>query len=636
MPERYRGLHMTPTSEDLKNYELIMASQARVANFALSLIAASEKNPSVDGGALLDSLTATDGGQSKNLTIPPELDKLFGLKSKEGNTSSMLDSLNMPTEEKSTILKDQKEHVLRGLQKGIAAYKLRNGGDMPSQGLIASALQDAANMLDELKISADSSAHIATVPALTLVTIATRIANGLSIVAMLPNPIGSNTLPLINVRHVAKNDRAHLKSGDYIDGDLAPAQFIDSYFEFNMDSADQTAFTVSPKVSYLNDTQDPDPNAAALPFVKGGVGILVNGVLVATDKLSASSNSQTASLIKVPNLSLTVGGVVVDIANGTVNYGNNTVSLSFVNALPADTVVSATMFADYEREVNGQYILQEPSLDIVTEKGDLSAYSIRSSYTATIEAITQMQAELGVDVRASLIALVSGKLQLEQNMRLLSRAKRIAIANGLTFEADISRGSDMTAAFNNTRDQAVELIPTIKTAILGINSQSMHAATGYDLFVSGKMAVLFDTLPDDTRYVPTNAAVGSTNQIIRIGTLQGSINVYSVPETKNFKLFESGVMNVTIPNDPVDPADDETVQVAFAEMLLVARNAEAAKSIFVGHTPCPVIAREYLGEKFKSGVTYFARQSADVNPIGLYANQAAVIRATNLPKSIHG
>lgn len=627
---------MTPTTEDLKNYEQIMASQTRVANFALSLLAASGKNPAVDGGALLDSLTSADGEKSAQLAIPPELEKLFGLKAKDSNSGSMLDSLNLPGDEKSNILKDQKDHVLRGLQKGIEAYKLRNGGDMPSQGLIASALQDAANMLDELKISADSSAHIATVPALTLVTIATRIANGLSIVAMLPNPIGSNTLPLINVRHVAKNDRAHLKSGDYIDGDLAPAQFIDSYFEFNMTSADQLAFTVSPKVSYLNDTQNPDPAAAALPFVKGGVGILVNGVLVATDKLSASSNSQTASLIKVPNLSLSVGGVVVDIANGTVNYANNTVSLSFVNALPAGTVVSATMFADYEREVNGQYVLQEPSLDIVTEKGDLSAYSIRSSYTATIEAITQMQAELGVDVRASLIALVSGKLQLEQNMRLLNRAKRIAIANGLTFEADISRGSDMTAAFNNTRDQAVELIPTIKTAILGINSVSMHAASGYDLFVSGKMAVLFDTLPDDTRYVPTNAAVGSTNQIIRIGTLQGSINVYSVPETKNFKLFESGVMNVTIPNDPVDPADDETVQVAFAEMLLVARNAEAAKSIFVGHTPCPVIAREYLGEKFKSGVTYFARQSADVNPIGLYANQAAVIRATNLPKSIHG
>jgi hypothetical protein len=130
--------------------------------------------------------------------------------------------------------------------------------------------------------------------------------------------------------------------------------------------------------------------------------------------------------------------------------------------------------------------------------------------------------------------------------------------------------------------------------------------------------------------------VGANNQIVRIGTLQGSINVYSVPETKDFKLFESGVMDIVIPHDPADPADDETIQVSFAEMLLIARNSEAAKSIFVGHTPCPVIAREYLGEKFKTGVTYFARQCAEVNPIDMYTKQAAVIRVINLPKSVQG
>lgn len=630
---------MRPTDQELKQHEIVVTTQSNLAAFALNLLAASESNPNVSGSALLDSLTSAEDGQASKMVLPPSIQKLLHLEAKVSDTqnANMLDSLGCTEGTKASIYSEQKNHILLGLQKGVAAYKQRHGGDMPSSGLIASALQDAANQLDELRISSDSSAHIATVPALTLVTIASRIANGLPIIAMLPNPIGSQTLPLINVRHIAKNDRGHLKSGDYLDGDKAAAQFIDSYFEFEMDSADQKAYTLTATASYLDDSQKPDPSALPLPFIKGGVAILVNGMLVATDKSTASTASNLSTLVEVPNLALVVGGVAVKLSGSpTVDYGANTVSVGFLTALPVGVEVTATMFADYEREDNGRPVIQEPSLNIVTEKGDLNAYPIRSSYTATIDAITQMQAELGVDVRASLIALVSGKLQLEQNMRLLKRAKRMAKANGLVYRADISRGNDMTSAFNNTRDQAVELIPTIKMAVMGINTVSNHAATGYDIFISGSMAVLFDTLPDDTRYVPTNAALGASNQIVRIGTLQGNINVYSVPETKKFKIFESGVMDVVIPNDPTDPADDETIQVAYGELLLIARNVEAAKSIFVGHTPCPVIAREYLGEKFKSGVTYFAKQCADINPISQYANQSALIEVINLPKSIQG
>lgn len=626
---------MEPTTQELKQFENVMNAQANLGNFAFAILNASERNPSANGAALLDSLTT---GENK-LEIPSELKKLFDYlkKGEDSSTVNMLDSLQLPTDRKNMLLIEQKNHVVSGIQKGVAAYQKRNGGDMPSQGLIASALQEAGNMLDELAISADSSAHIATVPALTLVTIASRIANGLSIVAMLPNTIGSQTLPLVNVRHVARNNRGHFKEGDYLDGDKAAAQFIDSYFEFAMNSANNKVFTVKPTVAYLDNSRDPDPNASSLPFVKGGVSILVNGVLIALDKATASSQSNSSQLVGIPNQNLKVGGVDVKLSGAaTVNYSTNEITVEFLNALPADTEVTATVFADYERESNGRPVIQEPSLNIITEKGDLNAYAIRSSYTATVESITQMQAELGVDVRASLIALVSGKLILEQNMRLLSRAKRIAKSNNLVYQADISRGTDMTAAFNNTRDQAVELIPTIKMAVMGINTASCNAATGYDLFVAGRMAVLFDSLPDDTRYVPTNAAVGANNQIVRIGTLQGSINVYSVPETSDFQLFASGFKNIVIEHDPTTNTDDETVTVSYAEMLLVARNSEAAKSIFVGHTPCPVIAREYLGEKFKSGVTYFARQCVEINPIRLYANQAAVIEAINLPKSLQG
>lgn len=599
-----------------EQYANMVQTAASIGAFAKHYVEAKNSKTNVSHAQMLDSLT---DGQNPVLSMPSELQKIINLESK----SFVLDGLGLNDEQKLSLLASQKSSVLQGIQTGIAKYQALNGGEMPSDGVIASAVTAVGSMLDDLQINANAHAHLATVPALSLVTIAMRIANSLPLVAQLPNPIGSNSLPLVNVRYVSKNDRGYMKAGEYVDGEKAPLQYMQSKFEFIAKSDDKTTYKVTPKTTYKDNTKEPDENATTLPVVAGGVTVLVNGIPVANDRTASNKVSGINAITEIDNLDVQVAGKAVKVSNGSVNVQTSEISVTFAEALDEKAVVSVIVYVDYEREDdNGNVLVREPRLDISTEKAVLHAHITRASYTATTEALSQMQAELGVDVRSAFVAVVTGKLMLEENMSLLAMAKQRAKGNELVFITDLARGQDMTGAFNNTREQAVELLPTIDLAIQSMNGKSNHAANGYDIYVSGKMAILINSLPDDTRYVPTNNAIGATNQVVKIGTLRGNINVYCVPETKYFKLFESGTKQV----------GDKHLN--YGEMMIVARNAEPAKSMFVGFTAMPVVTKEYLAEAFKSGVTFTQRHCSEMNPIRQYGNQSAVIQVLNIPTSL--
>lgn len=585
----------------------ICQTSAQVGQFVKNYLEAKSAKAGVSHGAMLDSLT-----DAQTLQVPQALQKVLAMQSK----SFQLDSLGLTVEQQGELLAKQRNSVLTGLVTGIERYKQLNGGDMPDNGILASAVTACGAMLDDLQITSNAHSHIATVPALSLVTIAMRIANALPIVAQLPNPNFSNSLPLINVRYVAKNDRAYMKAGDFVDGEKAPMQFVNPTFEFEFEGSGLTR-TLTPTISYKGNSKKPDDTATTLPIIAGALKVLVNGIPVADDRTATNKATGTNPVVAIDGHGVDTGTI-----SGSVDMATNAISVTF-ERLPSGAEVTALVYADYEREsADGSPVIREPRLDISTEPAVLHAHPTRASYTATVEALSQIQAELGVDVRSAFVAIVTGKSMLETNMRLLGMAKRRAVGNGLVFMSDLARGSDMTAAFNNTRDQAIELLPTIDLAIQGMNAKSNHAANGYDIFVSGKIAILMNSLPDDTRYVPTNNAIGATNQIVKIGTLRGNINVYCVPETAHFKLFNTGTKEVG------------GKHLNFGEMMIVARNAEPAKAMFVGFTAMPVVTREYTAEAFKSGVTFVQRDCAEMNPIRQYGNQSAVIQVLNVPASL--
>ncbi|MCK4090668.1 hypothetical protein HCY66_11385 [Acinetobacter radioresistens] len=527
-----------------------------------------------------------------------------------------------------SIHPDGKAYVLGGIEAGIKGYQAANGGEMPRADMVASALSaglqaakeiDAYDSANGTQLNAAGMESNAVVPSATVVEIATRIANSMPLVAYLPNSNGSNVVPIIYGRNIAKNTYGEIKAGDFLDGPGASLQYFDPQFEFAavQDANDPKTYTLSPTIAYADNLKrTPAPNAKPLPFIGGRVRINVNGVEVGNDATQNHAKFQGESaIIPVPGHKLKIGNVEVKMVSGTADLDDKTISVTFAEELPADTEVTINLIADYEaKDADGKPVLTVPSLDIDLIARQVLAYPMRAIYRATREAIGQMQRELGVDPRGAVAAVVTSKFALEQNIRLLKVAKRRAKGFGRVLPADLGRGNPNTSAYNSTSEQARELLVTISSAKVMINKLLDITPAGHDIFVTDKMSVLFDNLADDTHYRKIGSAVGAPNQIVRIGSIDGNINVYHVPA-------DSGLL--TEINDA-------------AEIMIVGRGSTATRNPFVGFVTSPMTVRESNTVDFEDGVTINGVQASELNPLERFADQVVIIEVTNLPVSIVG
>lgn len=538
--------------------------------------------------------------------------------------------------------------ILDSVATGIKAYRNRNGGDMPSPALVASALNNGALLYEGLNggntqgiydsaktgnqsakeffvdsVSSGQSSHVAEVPALAMVTIATTIANALPIVAYLPNPKGTQTVPLVYVRQVSKNAYGQMGAHDFLDGANAGAQYFDAVHRLAMTSADQTTFTVKAYRRSDKETLVPDDASGRLPMVGEATLITIGGIPVFEGDQSRGMGGQVAGSVQLRSIDLgdfEYEGQAYKLVSGTVNLDTDTVTFTLDKALPAGAKAVAHVVANYElKDGNGQPVLTAPSVDAKLDYSSISAYGIRAIYTASIDALTQMQNELGVDMRSAFVAVVISKLMLEQNVRLLSQARSRAIGQGTYRAVDLSRGSDMTQAFNNTSAVASEILPAIEDSKRRIIEKSQHAPAGFDIYVSGQLGTLMKILADDTNFIPTGLTLGAPNNIVRIGS-RGSDNFYYLPT--DLGVLEDGETDVG------------GVTVAFAEALIVARSAEPAKSVFVGHIAVPVVTDDVRAVAFESGVQFYTRQACQMNKNKRFGSQVALLKVMNLPKSL--
>lgn len=284
----------------------------------------------------------------------------------------------------------------------------------------------------------------------------------------------------------------------------------------------------------------------------------------------------------------------------------------------------ANVVANYEaKDANNNKILTAPSVDAQLDYAAVTAYGIRAQYTASIDAITQMQNELGVDMRAAFVAVVIAKLMFEQSCRLLSDAKARAVGSGLIRELDLTRGSDMTAAFNNTSSIAAEIVPAVEETKRRICEDTAHMPSGFDIYVTGSLSTLMRSLADDTNFVPSGLTLGTPNNMVRLGS-RGSDNYYYIPHTAG--VLDEGEVTINVGGTPT--------AVQFAEALVCARNEMAAKSMFVGHIAVPVVTEDVRAQMFEQGVTFYTRQAAELNKHKRFGRQSFVLRVLNLPKSL--
>ncbi|APV37725.1 hypothetical protein [Acinetobacter soli] len=539
-----------------------------------------------------------------------------------------------------------KAQILDAVSRGIEFYRNKHGGSMPAAGLVASAFE-AANLIyggltsantdgfyDSAQakttdpeiisfydsVSSGSSSHIADVPALAMVTITMMIANASPLVAYLPNPNGTNTLPLVYVRQVAAVDYGQTRQGDYLDGAKAAAQFFDSVHKFRMATTDAKTFTTIARS--MVDVGHSPIGSQRLPCVIGASRLYVGGIYVGSDEYITGKTPKNSNFIQRID-SLVINGQEYKLISGNHNTDTDTFTVVFDKALPAGVDVYVQVVADYQRKENGETVLKAPSSDVDLDYTSVHAYPIRAIYVATIEALTQLANELGVDIRSAFIAIVVAKLMLEQNTRLLKELMERAVGMNFTRIVDLTRGSDMTSAFNSTSQIGAEIFPAVEDSKRRIIENTTHKPDGFDVFCTGSLSTLMKILADDTHFVPTGLTFGLPSEIVRIGS-KGTDNYYYVPESAE----------IVKELDIVEEVNGVDIQSRISEMLIIGRNSQAAKSVCVGHVAVPVITSDVRSKDFEQGVTYMSRQAAQVNDLPRYANQIFKLVVQNLPKSL--
>lgn len=517
--------------------------------------------------------------------------------------------------------------IADGVRLGIQRYKNSNGGEMPSIGMVATGIGAASalfvkddndrtafdNIFGFDSLSSMNHQALSIVPAMTTVTIATSISNSLAIVAMLPNGIGSNEVPIVYGRMIAGRTHGGLLKGDYLDGEKSTFGYLENRFKFKMELDSGTTYSVESHVSYADyAAKTPDLNSSKAPFLGGRVSVRVNGIEVAHDR-SRTNSKQSGTTSLVPVQDVVIASTPVLVASGTANLDQHTISVTFANALPQGAIVHAAIVFDFERlDANEQPLIRPPSVDIDVEYHSIFASPARCQIKASVDAITQMSNELNVGFMGAALAMVQNRYYLEQTIRLLMEGKERALMNGRVHRFDASKGvtGNLAASFNNTGGLMAEINKTLQFGILKICQASGQSVTSLDLFVGDKASSLFKTM-DSSVFIQAPTPTGGHNQIVRIGTMVASgINVYHVPSS-------SGLL-----------AEGDTS----AELLLVARSAEAAKSPFVGHMPVPPMIRTANPSEFTEQIGVYSRVCAEINPIGRYGDQIAVIEMTNLQR----
>ncbi|MDO8935249.1 hypothetical protein Q7G06_05090 [Acinetobacter baumannii] len=522
--------------------------------------------------------------------------------------------------------------VDKAVMFGVSQYQARHGGELPHPSIIAAALTaglsgakqasslptDTISYYDSINESGfDDVNHqhhesVSIVPAITVATIANVIAYATPIVAMIPNSNGSNEVPLVSIRFVTNRDFGAMKKSEYLDGANASKPYVEGRLRFALSNGGAgTTYSVVARTGYEDfKAKTPDVNAKLLPFIAGNVSIKINGKEVAhTRNRSKSKFSGKISAIAEKNVF--VNGVEYRVVGSEIDLNASKISVTLNEALPAGAKVEVHLVADFDaRDGNGNFLMTPVGVDFEPEYENLVASPIMAQVTAATLLQTQLNNELKLGFLGQALAIIQGKVFLEQTVRLLGEAKDLAEYSGHEITFDASRGvtGKLAAAFNTTGDLFGEVMKFISAAKMDINQRTGGSTVAYDLYVGDSGAVFFNQLSSDKMPKKTGYSAGY-GQIVRIGTLADGTNVYHAPTAQELV------------------AETDT---AF-DMLLVGRGNEPIRAPFVGFIQTPLSVIETRPDARESVLTLIGSQAAEMNPLDRYADQSYVIHCINMP-----
>lgn len=557
----------------------------------------------------------------------------------KGETTGFDSAQGMP-ETKPTALNnilnivgfDSAGDIDNAIKVGISQYQYCHGGELPHASVLATALDAGLSMAKAVDKYTDtqkqnllklesgfddvSNTHqesVSIVPAMTVATIATVIAYAAPIIAYIPNNNGSNEVPIVAARFVTDRAFGAMEKGDYLDGVNASKPYSEGRFRFALSNGGNGAvYTVVARTQYDDfAAKTPKAGAPLLPFIGGNISIRINGKEVAHTR-NRSKSKLAGQISAIAEKKALIAGTEYSVAGSAINLDTSEISVTLNQALPAGAKLEVFLVADFDaRDNSNKFKLEPVGVSIAPDYESLVSSPIVTQIRASKLLVNQVTNELKVGFVGTAVALMQGKIYLEQTVRLLGEGKERALYNEREYTFDASRGvtGNLAAAYNTTGDLFGELMKYIEAAKTKIIQDTGGATVGFELHVGDSAKVFFAQLSSDKMPIKTGATAGH-GQIVRIGTLADGTNVYHVPSSAEV-LVEAGQ--------------------AF-EMLLVGRGSEPVRNPLVGFIEMPLTVSEATPDPRESLLGLIGSQAAELNPLDRYADQFALLKAINMPK----
>lgn len=476
--------------------------------------------------------------------------------------------------------------VLDAVAQGYAVYE-REHGTMPTADVIEAALaqgfaasQDPRKLLDSIGNTAHHD-QLAAQPNRVVVAVTAAIAEAIPFATYLPADISSNEARLGIVSHTAGSTFGGYDANTIMDG----VNIGEDYFS-------------SERLINLGTNGGAGPLTGQFFTRYGGstgMQVLRNRTIVYINGFPSAFSSQVNSAGATESISgvSTIAGTDYAIS-GTVTIATGAISISSSPALPANTVIDAEAYVDYEANT-----ALTPEVVTGVQIFQLFAAPWRAKSKQTIDSKGQYQNEIGMDLLSESVIAMRNQVSNERHYKTLRKGLALAKAvNQSTFNFDY--------ATQIAQKSRVQIWLSLQT-VLGAASQKMaedtmdHGIT--HLYVTRNILADFQGMPSDM-WQPSGLA--NRPGIFRAGRLFGLYDVYYTP-----KVLTAGSTT--------------------GQILGFGRSTQVARNPFVlGDAIPPTFMPLAFNDDMRYGTGFYGRNFTSVNPHAPSSKGVALVNVTNL------
>jgi hypothetical protein len=340
---------------------------------------------------------------------------------------------------------------------------------------------------------------------------------------------------------------------------------------------DPTNFRVPLAVSGVN---------PAVKLLRGRSTVYVNGVEVAIENRTTSGSGANPV-----SGSVTIG-VTSYAITGTVDSGTGAYTISASPALPVNTIVTLSVFIDYEAQP-----ALAPIIGLSADVYSLFANPTRGRFQASIDAETQMRNEAQIDAASQALLGLRNQYACERHYAALRKMKDAAVNNTLNFDFNFAA----QIAQKTTAQMVSELAYALERTSQNVAIASQGTGITH-IYVTGLMAARFAALPTD--YFRPSGIMNRPG-IFRLGTFLGKYEIMYTP-----KVLVEGATTT--------------------QLLCVGRATDPARNPYVmGDAVPPIFVPLAVDYSLRNGSAFYTRNFSRVNPHAPSAKSCALVTLTN-------